>query len=127
ALGPATADLNLRKPSRLDHHPRAAFLANLNRPPVAHLVLLDGSRVAALLRRVARAGDVGTEAAALHLERRAALRALLGGDAREIVHIVDDLVDVHGFQRAIERPPEVTEYRFPVEIPFLDLVQLVLH
>ena len=40
---------------------------------------------------------------------------------------VDDLVHVHGFQRQVERLPEVAEHLLPRQIAFLDFVELGLH
>src|SRR5437762_1834478 len=107
ALGVAGAGQEFAEAARLDDHGRAAFLADLVGRAIRHLVLLDGPRVVALLGRVAQARNVGAEAAALHLERRAALRALLGCHTRQIVHLVDDLVDVDRFERDAERLPEL--------------------
>src|SRR5437867_3056491 len=127
ALGIGRARQKLTEASRLDHHRCAALFADLVGGTIGDLVLLDRPRVVALLRCVARARDVRSEAAALHLEGRAALGALLGVETREIVHFVNDLVDVHRFQRPIEWAPEVTEYGLPVEITLFDFVELVLH
>src|SRR6266446_5017807 len=127
ALGIRRARQKLAEASRLDHHRCAALLADLVGGPIGDLVLLDRPRVVALLRRVARTRDVRPEAAALHLEWRAALGAFLGIESREIVHLVNDLVDVHRFQRPIERNPELAEDGMPIEVALFDLVQLVFH
>src|SRR6185436_5982335 len=69
ALGVRRAGEEFAEPPGRDHHRRAALLADLVRRALGHLVLLDRARVVALLRRVAHARDVRSEAAALHLER----------------------------------------------------------
>src|SRR2546426_5436057 len=91
ALGIRRARQKLAEASRLDHHRCAALLADLVGGPIGDLVLLDRPRVVALLRCIARARDVRSEATALHLEGSAALWALLGVQTREIVHFVNDL------------------------------------
>ena len=40
---------------------------------------------------------------------------------------MNDLVDVHRFQRTVERSPEFSEHGLPVEVAFFDLVELVFH
>src|SRR5207248_10920620 len=62
--------------------------------------------------------------AALHDERAAAIRAFLFGQPRQVVHIVDQPVDVDRRQRLGERTPEVLEHPPPGQIPLLHLVQL---
>src|SRR5882672_7709608 len=127
ALGIGRARQELAEASRLDHHRCAALFADLVGGPIGDLVLLDRPRVVALLRRVARTRDVRPEAAALHLERRAALGALLGIQSRQVVHLVDDLVDVDRFERTVERCPELPQHGLLVEVTLLDLVELVFH
>src|SRR5512145_1191626 len=127
ALGVAGAREEFAIAAGLDDHRRAAFLADLVPGPIGNFVLLDGARVVALLRGVARAGDVGAEAAALHLERRATLGALLLLEAREIVYFVDDLVHIHGFECDAERLPEIAQDILPGEVALFDLVELGLH
>src|SRR6266508_3481061 len=85
----------------------------------------DGLRVLAL--GIAHAGDVRPKAAALHFEWRATLGAFLCVQSRQVVHLVDDLVDVDRFERTVEREPEIPQYGLPVEVPFFNLVQLIFH
>src|SRR2546428_2108552 len=127
ALGIARARQEFAEASRLDHHGRPALFADLVGRPIGDLVLLDRPRVVALLRRVARTRDVRPEAAALHLEGSAAFGTLLGVESGQIVHLVDDLVDIHGFQRTVERSPEVPQHGLPVEFALFDLVQPGFH
>src|SRR5207237_10747792 len=107
ALGVAGAGEELAVAPRLDDHRRPALLALLVRRPVGHLVLGEGPAEAAL--GVLGARDVRTEAAALHDERAAAIRAFLFGQPRQVVHIVDQPVDVDRRQRLRERTPEVLQ------------------
>src|SRR5436309_578162 len=92
---------------------------------VRHLVLLERPAEAAL--RILGARDVRPEAAALHDQRAAAVRAFLLGQLRQVVHVVNQPIDVDRRERLRERTPEVLEHPLPRQIALLHLVQLGLH
>src|SRR2546422_614018 len=95
---------------RLDHHGRAALLADLVGGPVGHLAPPQRPREAALVG-VAGAGDEGTEPPAAHHQAAPARGALFLVQVGEVVHVVDQLLHVHRIERLGERPPEVAQDR----------------
>src|SRR2546429_1120439 len=125
AGGEARAREELAVATGLDDHGRAAFLADLVGRLVRHLVASQRPREPAL--GVARARDERPEAPALHHEAAVARRALLLGQLRQVVHLVDQLLDVDRFECLGERPPEVAQHLLPRQVAFLDLVELVFH
>src|SRR5881398_535654 len=124
ARGEPGAGEELAVAPRLDHHRRAALLADLIGGLVRHLVAPQRPREPALVG-VAGAGDERAETPAPHHQTAAARRALLLGQAREVVHVVDQLLHVHRVERLGERPPEVAQHLLPREIAFLHLVELI--
>src|SRR5438445_653462 len=126
ARGELGASEELAVAPRLDHHGRAALLADLVGGPVGHLVPPQRPREAALVG-VAGAGDEGTEPPAPHHQAAPARGALLLVQVGEVVHVVDQLLHVHRVERLGERPPEVAQHLLPREIAFLHLVELIFH
>src|SRR5947207_1647352 len=126
ARGELGAGEELAVAPRLDHHRRAALLADLVGGPVGHLVAPQRPREAALVG-VAGARDERAEPPAPHHQAAAARRAFLLGQAREVVHVVDQLLHVHGTARLRTPDPGVAQHLLPREIAFFHLVELVLH
>src|SRR3989449_4454075 len=60
-------------------------------------------------------------------QRAAAVRALLFGQLRQVVYVVNQPLDVDRRERLRERPPEVFEHALPGEVALLHLVELGLH
>src|SRR4029077_21189411 len=126
ARGELGAGEELAVAPRLDHHRRAALLADLVGGPVWHFVAPQRPGEAALVRGAGAGGERG-EPPAPHHQTAAARRALLLVQAGQVVHVVDQLLDVHRVERLRALPPEVAQHLLPREIPFFHLVELVFH
>src|SRR5437763_1712707 len=74
--------------------------------------------------RMLLARDEGSEESAARFELAATAGAALGRKRRKVVRLTDQRFDVSALHRLFERTVEVAEHHTPVDVAFLDLIEI---